>query len=76
MYNYIPQPKRFFAGLDNVGMPAFEGGALGTRLERHEVETNHVAGKVNLANAVSVNLFFHLCSPSKISGLNVRSRPP
>lgn len=33
MYNYIPQPKRFFAGLDNVGMPAFEGGALGTRIE-------------------------------------------
>lgn len=33
MFNYIPHPKKFFAGLENPGMPSFESGALSSRIE-------------------------------------------
>ena len=33
MFNYTPHPTRFFAGLEAKGMPSFDGGALGARIE-------------------------------------------
>lgn len=33
MFNYTPQPKKFFASLEAKGMPAFDSGALSSRIE-------------------------------------------
>ena len=33
MFTYTPQPRKFFAGLESEGMPAFDSGALSSRIE-------------------------------------------
>lgn len=33
MFNYMPHPKKFFAGIEAKGMPSFDNGALSTRIE-------------------------------------------